>query len=215
MNQPNFDRVARIYRWAEYAALGPLLQRTRTRLLPDLGDPRHAFVLGDGDGRFLEQLLLRYPNCDALAVDSSAAMLRLLQRRCVRTLPHARERLRTLHASALEVSVPPETDLVVTHFLLDCFSQDAVDSLVSDIAARLQPGALWLVSDFAVPSRPLLRLPGRLYIAALYAAFRLLTGLQVEQLPDPASSLRRSGLRRLQHHTFLGGLLYTELWRRE
>ena len=213
--QPNFDRIATIYRWAEYPSLGPLLQRTRTRLLDQLGNPRHALVLGDGDGRFLEQLLLRYPQCTAVAVDISAAMLDKLRRRCLRSVPNASARLTTLQRSALEIEIPPDPerkpDLVVTHFLLDCFSQPDVDLLVASIASQLAPGALWLVSDFALPANALVRPFARLYIASLYAAFRLLTGLRVRQLPDPQSALHRAGMRRITRRTLLGGLLYTEL----
>ena len=213
--EPDFDRVAAIYRWAEYAALGPTLQRVRTALLPHLGQPRSALILGDGDGRFLEQLLLRHPDCHALAVDTSAAMLQRLQQRCLRSIPSATTRLRTLQASALTVDVSPHTDLVTAHFLLDCFTQPQVDTLASRLAAQLPSGSLWLLSDFALPPNRLLRPLARLYIATLYAAFRLLTGLQVRHLPDPARSLTAAGFTRLRRQTFLGGLLYTELWQRE
>ncbi len=214
-DSPNFDRVAPIYRWAEYISLGPLLQRTRTHLLSELNNPRRALVLGDGDGRFLEQLLLRYPGCNAIAADTSAAMLNRLRRRCESSIPNAAARLSTLHRSALEVDAPPDTDLIVTHFLLDCFTQPHVDALTSRLAAQLSPGALWLVSDFALPRNPLLQPVARLYIRSLYAAFRLLTGLRVRHLPDPQSALARAGLRCIAHKSFLFGLLYTELWRRE
>jgi ubiquinone/menaquinone biosynthesis C-methylase UbiE len=214
-SQPNFDRIATIYRWGEYISLGPLLQRTRTRLLDQLVNPRHALLLGDGDGRFLEQLLLRYPECNAIAADISAAMLDKLRDRCMRSAPNASARLTTLQRSALDIDPPPSTDLVVTHFLLDCFSQPDVDALITRIASQLAPGALWLVSDFALPTRPILRPFARLYIASLYAAFRLLTGLRVNQLPDPEPAFHRNGMRCIMRDTILGGLLYTELWRRE
>lgn len=217
--QPNFDRIAAIYRWAEYLSLGPLLQRTRTLLLDQLNNPRRTLVLGDGDGRFLEQLLLRYPQCTAVTADISAAMLDKLRRRCLHSVPNGAARLTTLQRSALEIDLPlkPEEtpDLVVTHFLLDCFSQPDVDALTTRIASHLSPGALWLISDFALPANALLRPAARLYIASLYAAFRMLTGLRVRQLPDPQFSLHRAGMRRITRHTLLGGLLYTELWQRE
>jgi ubiquinone/menaquinone biosynthesis C-methylase UbiE len=215
---PNFDRVAAIYRWAEYLSLGPLLQRTRTALLNQLDTPRHALVLGDGDGRFLQQLLLRYPRSNALAVDISAAMLQRLRNRCARSVPNASTRLTTLQSSALDIDLPDldlEPDLIVTHFLLDCFSQPEVDALVARLAPQLAPGALWLVSDFALPSNPILRLLARLYVAALYAAFRMLTGLRVRHLPDPQTAFRNAGLRLIARKSFLFGLLYTELWQRE
>jgi ubiquinone/menaquinone biosynthesis C-methylase UbiE len=208
--EPNFDRVASIYRWAEYISLGPLLQRTRTRLLNQLNNPHHALVLGDGDGRFLEQFLIRYPHCHATAVDTSAAMLNKLQRRCA----HFTTRLTTVNLSALDIDTPPNTDLVVTHFLLDCFTQPEVDALTKRLTSQLAPGALWLISDFAIPANSLLRPIASLYIASLYVAFRLLTGLRVRHLPDPQSALARAGMRRIARSTLLFGLLYTELWQR-
>lgn len=211
--EPNFDRVAALYRWAEYLALGPLLQRTRTALLPQLSAPHRVLVLGDGDGRFLEQLLLRFQDCDVLAVDTSAAMLERLRRRCERSSPKASTRLRTLRQNMLTVDAPADTDLVVTHFVLDCLSQNDVDSLVARLAPRLTTGGLWLVSDFALPANRLLRPVGALYIRALYLAFRILTGLRNQALPDPGRSLDSSGFVCIARRTFLCGLLYTELWR--
>jgi SAM-dependent methyltransferase len=207
--EPNFDPVARLYRWAEYLSLGPLLQRTRTHLLPQLTDRRSAFVLGDGDGRFLARLLAQNPLLQALAVDTSATMLQLLQRRC----GFASDRLSVQQASALTATPPHDTDLIVTHFFLDCLTQAEVDELTQRLSVQIQPGTLWLLSDFQVPSgavRPL----ARLYIRALYLAFRLLTGLRVKSLPDPQAALARAGFIAIDRHERLFGMIYTELWRR-
>jgi ubiquinone/menaquinone biosynthesis C-methylase UbiE len=211
--QPNFDRVARIYRWAEYLSLGPLLIRTRTRYLPQVAHSRRALVLGDGDGRFLARLLQQNPSIHALAVDTSAKMLHLLRQRCLRAAPRAA--LNTLQASALEITPSRDTDLIVTHFFLDCFPQPEVDALTERIAAQVQPGTLWLLSDFAVPSSRILRPLAALYIRALYLAFRVLTGLRTTRLPDPHEALARAGFMRITRHERLCGLLYTELWQRQ
>jgi len=204
---PNFDRVARVYRWAEYLSLGPLLQRLRTHFLPQLAESKRAFVLGDGDGRFLSQLLAQDKDLHATAVDSSAQMLVLLRARC------GVARLQTIHGDALIEAPPPGTDLIVTHFFLDCFRQDEIDTLALRLARSIQPGALWLVSDFRVPEGGALRPFARAYIRALYFAFRILTGLRVTQLPDPAAALSAAGFLRIAEHQTLGGLLYTEIWR--
>jgi len=207
---PNFDRVARVYRWAEYASLGPLLQRTRTHFLSQLADRRNALVLGDGDGRFLARLMRVNPELCATAVDTSAEMLRRLRRRC-----GDKTRLRTLQASALEVEVPRGVDLVVTHFFLDCLPQVDVEALVQRIAAKTEPGTLWLLSDFAVPERAVVGWLSRLYIRALYLAFGVLTGLRVRSLPDPQSALRRAEFTCIARHEKLRGLLYTEIWQQQ
>jgi SAM-dependent methyltransferase len=205
---PNFDRVARIYRWAEYLSLGPLLERTREHHLPALTDRRHALILGDGDGRFLARLLHQNSTLQALAIDTSATMLQLLRMRCA----FAADRLQTQQTSALTLHPPPGTDLITTHFLLDCFTQPEVDALTQRLAARVAPGTLWLVSDFAIPAHPFLRPLASLYIRVLYLAFALLTGLHTTHLPDPQSALTSAGFTRIAHHQRLFGLLYTEVW---
>jgi SAM-dependent methyltransferase len=209
---PNFDPVARIYRWAEYLTLGPILQQTRTHFLPRLSHCRQALVLGDGDGRFLAQLLHQNREVHATAVDTSAAMLTLLRARCQRASPNAPPRLTTLQTSALEAQPLPATDLIVTHFFLDCLTQPEVDRLTRQLAAQLQPGALWLLSDFALPRHRLLRPLAAIYLRALYLSFRILTGLRITHLPNPEPSLTAAGFERLAHHERLGGLLYTQLW---
>ena len=211
--QPNFDRVARLYRWAEYLTLGPLLLRARNHFLPQL-PPRHrALILGDGDGRALARLLAQQPHLHALAVDTSAAMLHLLRQRCH---PYA-DRLQTLHASALapdlftHLATP---DLITTHFFLDCLTQTQLDTLTRLIAAHTSPGALWLISDFGPPHPRLLRPLATLYIGSLYVAFRILTGLRVTHLPNPQASLHAAGFHRIARHDILFGLIYTEIWQR-
>jgi SAM-dependent methyltransferase len=207
MSGPDFDRVARVYRWAEYLALGRTLERAREYFLPRLADRERVLALGDGDGRFLARLLAQNPEMQAVAVDTSAEMLALLRERCG-------ERARTVQASALGIRVSGVTDLVATHFFLDCFTQAEVDRLAQEVAAQLESGALWVVSDFGVPRARWLRPPAAMYVRSLYLAFRILTGLRVTRLPDPQASLSAAGLQRVGRREFLLGLVYTELWQR-
>ncbi len=207
----NFDRIAPAYRWLEYLTLGPILQRCRTHFLPQILHQHHALVLGDGDGRFLATLLRAHPHLHADAVDSSPAMLHLLRQRCLRTSPTAAQRLRIHPTNALTFTPSPHCDLVVAHFFLDCLAQPEVDQLIATTAARISPNALWLISDFRIPTGPL-RPIARLYICALYLAFRLLTGLRTTHLPNHHAPLLRAGLSRTAHHHSLFGLLTTEIW---
>jgi ubiquinone/menaquinone biosynthesis C-methylase UbiE len=211
--QPDFDRVARIYHWAEYASLGPLLQRARTHFLPQLRECRQALALGDGDGRFLARLMAQNPEMQTVAVDTSARMLELLRKNCAYAAPDAEKRLTLVHASALETMPPPETDLIVSHFFLDCFTQEDVDTLAQSYAAMLKPGTLWVVSDFALPRAMWLRPFAAAYIRMLYFAFQMLTGLRVTRLPEIGAALERAGFARVELREFAGGLIYTELWR--
>jgi len=214
---PNFDRIARVYRWLEYASLGPVLEHLRLHHLGSLNHlrsrPANALILGDGDGRFSGHLLNAYPTLNADAVDLSRTMLSLLGTRTA----GAGERIRLHHQDALEfaATISPGTryDLIVTHFFLDCLTQPQVQQLVASVSPATQPRALWLVSEFRIPEG-ILRWPARLYVRALYFAFRLLTGLRTTHLPDYGAALHRAGWHTVASHQAFLGLLTTELWQR-
>jgi Methyltransferase domain len=213
--RPSFDRIARPYRWLEYLTLGRALERCRFHYLPRLLQQRRALVLGDGDGRFLVELLRQNPGLCADAVDSSAVMLQLLRGLCEDAGLDVAERLRTHHLSALEFTPAVEEgyDLVVTHFFLDCFMQAELEILMERIAPALAPEALWVVSDFRIPEGAM-RMPARVLVRGLYFAFRVLTGLRVTRLPDHRALLKEAGFERSSFHYGSGGVLTSELWRR-
>ncbi len=197
-----------MYRWAEYASLGGTLERAREFFLPRLMECRSVLALGDGDGRFLGRLLRQNPEMKAVAVDSSTEMLRLLRGRCG-------DRVKAVRGSALEAVAEAGTDLVVTHFFLDCFGQEEVDELVRRVGEQVQAGTLWVVSDFGMPRVRWLRPFAAVYVRALYLAFRILTGLRVTRLPDPQRAMADAGFMRLERREFLLGLVYTELWQHQ
>jgi SAM-dependent methyltransferase len=209
--QPNFDHIARPYRWLEYITLGRALEQCRLHYLTSLLKRKRALVLGDGDGRFLAQLLAQNPRLHADAIDTSATMLQLLRERCEALAPNATARLNTHQFDALTCPLDPPYDLIVTHFFLYCLTQPDLGTLINHIAPTLSPEALWLVSDFQIPTG-LMRLPAKILVRTLYLAFRILTGLRTTQLPDHVTPLQQAGLTRIAHRHRLSGLLITELW---
>jgi len=96
----NADRIARLYRWLEYAIFGDTLQQRRTAFLTDIADARRVLVLGDGDGRFLEKLVEHNPKAHVDYVDLSGHMLKLARVRA------GSERVTYHQANALEIALP-------------------------------------------------------------------------------------------------------------
>lgn len=206
----NFDRVARPYRWLEYLSFGPWLTRCRTAQLTHLTGARHALLLGDGDGRFLARLLAANPTLTADVVDSSHAMLTLLDRRLRRS--EFRQRVRLHQADALQWNPTGSYDLIVSHFFLDCFFPHQLEQLFDAVLPHALPGAHWVISEFAIPRNPFAAWFARGIIRWLYRAFGWTTGLSVRALPDYAASLQRRGLRLSQDQSYLAGLLRSQLW---
>jgi len=210
---PRFDRIAKPYRWLEYFSFGPLLQRTRTHWLPALADRRQALVLGDGDGRFTAALLAANHQIRVHAVDGSAAMLQLLESRC----QSESVRLTTEQADIRNWTPQSQTDaydLIVTHFFLDCLRQEEAAQLTQRLAPITCRNALWLVSDFAIPSTRYGRWIAAPIIASLYRAFAVLTGLHIRRLPDHAAALQSAGWQLQSVQNRAGGLLFSQIWKR-
>jgi len=206
---PNFDRLARLYKWMEYASFGPWLWWCRCRFLTELAGSRRALVLGDGDGRFTAKLLRANPLLRVDAVDASPYMLRSLVRRAG---PHA-PRV-TVHCADARRWQPDSLpcDLVVSHFFLDCLTTGEVRNLACRLHRVAAPSALWLVSEFAAPDTRLGRAVAAPILAALYWAFGCMTGLKVRKLPNHASAMQAAGFTLKSRHAWLGGLLVSELW---
>jgi ubiquinone/menaquinone biosynthesis C-methylase UbiE len=204
-----FDRVAKIYRWAEYLTFGRTLERCRFYFLRDLHDTQNALVLGDGDGRFTQRLLQTAPHVYLQAVDESATMLQLLQKRCAAD----ESRLHICCADATTFIPSQPIDLVVTHFFLDCLSTEQVRLLAEGMHRSSMPGGRWLISEFDV-AEGWRGLPHAMLVRFLYAAFRLVTGLHVQCLPKWRAALKEAGFVRDQSRSFHGGLLVSEIWLR-
>jgi SAM-dependent methyltransferase len=206
---PNFDCLARLYRWMEYFSFGPWLERCRCAFITDLKLRRRALVLGGGDGRFTARLLRANSNVQIDAIDISPAMLAALLRRAGSHAGRVR-----IHCVDLRDWLPahPPCDLVVSHFSLDCLTTEEFSTLAQKLLPFLAPTALWIVSDFSVPRDWFGRLVARPVIWLLYRAFALLTGLAVRSLPDHHAALRGAGFTLSKRRLFLHGLLFSEIW---
>ena len=212
MNRPpDFNRLARLYRWLELASFGPILGWCRYTFLMEMSSSKYALVLGDGDGRFTAQLLDVNPAVRVDAVDASSAMLEEL---LCRAGSHA-ERV-CVHLADARNWQPQKADspydLIVTHFFLDCLTTEEVSELASRLRQVASPSVLWVVSEFDLPTGWLGSLVARPLVSMLYVGFGWMTGLRVRTLPDYRLSLRGAGFVLQKRQQRLGGLLVSELW---
>ena len=121
----NSDRIARIYRWVEYLSFGGALQACRVMYLKDVAGRRRALLCGDGDGRFLAELLRTNREVCVDFVDLSAGMVGVAQRRVGAMGPEAggRTNFHVGDLRKLKANAGADYDLIATHFFLDCFDE--------------------------------------------------------------------------------------------
>ena len=115
----NCDLIAPHYWWIERLGMGNTLERRRRWFLPEIGNARRALVLGDGDGRFLAELLRWNLAVRADYVDLSGRMLELARAKA------GADRVRYMQGDARKLEFARgEYDLITTHFFFDCFGPD-------------------------------------------------------------------------------------------
>jgi cyclopropane fatty-acyl-phospholipid synthase-like methyltransferase len=187
----HFDGIARAYRWLEYLAFGPSLQRARVAHLAALATCRDILVVGDGDGRCLRALVMHAPGARIHCIDTSGAMLREAARRVPDTGDHLSFECADVRAFDTQTR---RWDAVVTMFVLDCLTSEEVQSVATKLSHALRSGGHWLFADFVIPARGWRRLRARLWIGCLYRFFRWRTGLEVSHLPPSERLIQESGL---------------------
>lgn len=213
-----FGRLAQVYETLERAVYGDLLQRARLALVDELTGAKRILILGEGDGRFVLALLQRHKTCSVTVLEHSPGMVTRARARLEACLPEARARVTFQQEDALKAGFSAhEYDAVVTNFFLDLFSEVQLRPLLESLDACLEPGGLWLLSDFAPPSAVhdgRQRLLSRLLLPLMYTFFRLTTGLPATRLVSPQPFLQACGLRLERAERFRGGFVYAELWQK-
>ena len=208
----SFDCLAPHYRWMEWLLAGGKLQRCRTAFLPLLPPPRHALLLGEGNGRFLVEFLRAHPGTRFTCVDLSQRMLQRAQA----TLARARLDIsagRFIHADALDWLPSTETfDLIVSNFFLDCFPPEALEAVIRRVRQTAAPSARWLIADFREPSHGWRRWRARCILGLMYSFFRRLTALPTKRLTPPDEMLERAGFKLAARQLHEWGLLHSDLW---
>jgi SAM-dependent methyltransferase len=211
----NFDSVADVYWLLEKLTFQGVLQRARTFGIDKIPGPARALIVGEGNGRFIEQLLRAHSAVEVDCLDASGRMLDLARRRLHRDYPTGLNRVRFQQSDILTVGLTNRYDLIVTHFVLDCFEGDELKRLVAKLAGEASPNCVWLLADFTVPQGGWRKVHAVLWIAMMYAFFRLTTNIRASKLTDPAGLLQRAGFALRQEKRWRAGMVKSQVWERK
>ena len=204
----NIGKLARFYRWIEYAAFARALERCRFAHLAGLVSARRVLTLGEGDGRTLKRLLNLAPAAQIDVLELSPEMIALAQQRIGRT-----DRVTFRCGDARRENWPAHHyDAIVTHFFLDCFSEDDARRLVERLANALKPNGVWLLGEFAVPKDGWRRLHAQILVAIMYRFFAIATGLRTRSLPPIGQVMHDAGMHCVERTQQRAGLIISELW---
>ena len=209
----NCDAIASAYRWIEYAAFGRQLERHRLIFLDEARDRDRALLVGDGDGRFLIRLAIHNPRIKIDCIELSGKMIDVAQKRLYDANVRHCSRIRLIKADIRHFELAPEAyDLVVTNFLLDCFSAVDLAELVLALRRSCTSRAKWLIAEFQKPSYGWRAWHARLWLRSMYLFFGLTTRLKTQSLPPYEKILAQTGFSLTSKATSRAGLICSELW---
>jgi ubiquinone/menaquinone biosynthesis C-methylase UbiE len=200
-----FDRVAPCYRRLETFVFGNQLQQARVAFVREIKSPRRILIVGEGDGRFLAELLRTgEPGIDC--VEASGCMIAL-----------ARKQVPGAHVNFIQTDIhdltlrPAHYDLIVSHFFFDCFAEVALAEIIARLANAAAPHAQWLIADFCYPARGWDRWRARALIAAMYF-FSRRAGIKARRLVDYCPLLRANGFKLTKEQLSRRGEIRSQLW---
>lgn len=210
----SFDRLAPFYRGLERGLAGSCLHRGRVMHLAALPVPRRALLLGEGHGRFLPELLRRFPEVEVTVVEGSAGMI-AAARVAVEEAGYSLERVKFVHADLRSWSPGNNDrfDLLAALYVFDSFTASELESLIARVGAAAAGGAYWLVADFRIPpAAGFARWRAWAIVTVLYRFFRWTVRLHAQELVSPDPFLERAGFALNGREVFEWGMLYSDLW---
>ena len=208
----SFGLIAPHYRWLEKIVFGNALQRARTRWIDTIARPKRTLIVGEGDGRFLCELVRAFPKIDVDCVDASEAMLQLARARLRRMHPESFSRVHFVCEDILQWSPRKSYDLLVTHFFLDCFPGRELQAIIAKLASAAEPGAVWLIADFTIPRKRFARAHARLWLRMMYTFFRATSGIAANELVDPTPYLDGHGFIQASENLSRGRMLRSDVY---
>ena len=204
----NFNWVAPVYDALAFIVFGRRLQQAQAVFLDTIPANASVLIVGGGTGWLLEELLRKCQPKRVLYLEASAQMLARASRRMVRQAVLGMVEFRVGDETSLK---PDERfDVILTPFVLDLFTEKTLQIyFIPQLMKVLNPGGLWLVTDFVQP--PMGWQKALLWIMIRF--FRLTAGIQTRQLADWQQVLAESGLICQNQEIRVGGMVSAEVWK--
>ena len=203
----NVDRIAGSYALIERMVYRGALQRARCCYLNEIDAPARVLIIGEGDGRFLEALLARFPDCGVDVVEPSGRMIALAQKRI------GESGAVKFHQCDFESFSGVDYDLVATHFFFDCFDESGQQRAAEKVVRLLGRGGVCLLSDFQMPKKGVFaRMRARLLLKVMYRFFGITSGLKTRVLVDSQIALNAMGMRLQARQEMNCGFLRADRW---
>jgi len=210
----NFDLIAKHYNWIEKIIFRSDLEKVRRMNLALVKNAKSILLLGDGDGRFLEQVSLMGTDAFIVSVDSSAKMIDLSKRKLEKSALNVE-----FNCTKIEDFQPIESfkpDLIIAHFFLDCFTHDEVKLIIDRVSEWAAVNAKFVISDFLITKKTSFnKIYQKMLTKIMIRFFRLFCGISARLLPNIPKIMTSRGWNCLSQEGLKGEFINSWVWQIE
>jgi ubiquinone/menaquinone biosynthesis C-methylase UbiE len=211
MGKTTFDLIASFYPLLEQIVFGSTLSQARRFFTNRVIEGDKVLLVGEGNGRFLFEIVKQASSSSFTVVDSSARMLTAAKQR-IATVDRC-PRVEWIHTDILEWQSPAaHYDRIVTHFFLDAFMADSISRIVEKISRLATEDALWINVDFSSENQNLRQ---KLLMWAQYRFFRISAGIEASRLFDALPYIRQADWQILERRSVESGWISAHLMCRQ
>lgn len=200
--EKGFNFLAPVYGWLTLIIFGKTLERSQTFFLDFVKPDDHVLILGGGSGELLESLLQKHPKVSIDYIDLSSRMIDLAKKK-------------TGNPSNVNFIIGTENTIsghtysvVITNFYLDLFTDKTLAQVIAQIKPRVATPVTWLVTEFVSTTGW-----HKIFLAIMYAFFRVVTGMEATTLPDWQSALKKAGLQQITSRNFYRGFIKSSVYK--
>lgn len=187
-----FNLLAPIYDGVVFLFFGKSFSRLQQQLFSDLASAEKCLIIGGGSGEVLENAILQNLASEYYYAELSDKMIKKTKSRI--------SRLNKSYSIAFSndwTDWDKESfDFIILPFVLDCYSETELQSLISDLVSCLSPKGKILFIDFNQEAEfgYEAHFAKAGFISLLYAFFNLTTGISAQKLPAFNRLFRTHGL---------------------
>jgi len=198
----DFDDIAGVYDSLASLIFGMTIKRSQLELLKYIKKGDKVLIVGGGTGWILPYIYTKSPGLIHY-VDASQKMISLARKKVDNSLCP----VNFIRQSIFEYRDTVQYDVVITFFVLDVFSQNNLNMLMSKLKSYLKQDGLWLFADFNASNQW-----QHVLIKIMYGFFKVTCNLENSKLHSFDCLFDRFRLRLIENHEYYGGMIQSKVY---
>jgi ubiquinone/menaquinone biosynthesis C-methylase UbiE len=198
----DFNKIAPLYDCLARIVFFGALDRARKHFLDEIKGGQRILILGGGTGRVLDWISKLDVQIDY--VEPSSRMMAKAKKKC------AGPSISYFEQTFEQFEGKEPYEMIICNFFLDLFNEINLKSNIQRVKLLMRPNSLLIVTDFQVQK-------GRIWQIILskimHGFFRITTGLQSKKLKEINQYLLDQKFEVRKEKLFLGGFVYSRIYR--